>query len=103
MTQKPQHIRVLEYLHYVGALTSLTALSELGIISFPKRISQLRQQGISIDDEFVTVTNRFGEEVTVKQYTLDVEGTDMEFVDRLERTYDVRRSNSETSSSNELC
>ena len=88
-TIKPQYIKTLEYLHHVGPLTSLKALDELGIISFPKRICQLKQQGIKIDDEFVSVTNRYGELITVKQYSLNEEDTDMDFVEQLEKIYEI--------------
>jgi len=59
-TEKPQHELVLEKLQQGYYLTSLDALKELGIISFPKRISTLRNLGHKIEQESITVKGRFG-------------------------------------------
>jgi len=57
----PQHMAVLEYLHQVPeGLTSLEAVTRLGIISFPKRISTLRQMGFYIEQKSIVVKSKLG-------------------------------------------
>lgn len=46
----------LEYMREHGSITSLEAIQELGIMSFPKRSEM--------------VTNRYGKRVMVKRYSL---------------------------------
>lgn len=66
-----QQIRVLEYIAEHGSITSLSAQRELGIISLPKRISELRKLGYCILDRTIRVANRFEEGCTVKLYYFD--------------------------------
>ena len=68
-----QERRVLEYILDNGSITSLQAQQELGVISLPKRISELRRKGIEIESKMVTVPNRYGERCRVCQYYLDEE------------------------------
>lgn len=64
--------RVLNYLKKGRSLTSLTALKYLGIISFPKRICQLKAMGHNIDKKRVAVINRFGDRIYVMRYSLNL-------------------------------
>lgn len=61
-----------QYMKEHGALTSLTALTELGIISFPKRICEMEKRGIKVDRKKITVIDRNGDIKLVNEYTLAV-------------------------------
>ena len=50
-------------------LTSLTALTELGIISFPKRICEIKH-GHNVKKTRITVIDRFGNPKSVIEYSL---------------------------------
>lgn len=68
-TRPNQCSRLLNYIEKNGSITSLTALTELGILRCGARISEIRnKKGIEIDDEWITVTNRFCEPCRVKRY-----------------------------------
>lgn len=66
-----QQIRVMEYIAEFGSITSLEAQRDLGIISLPKRISELRDLGYGILGKHIPVRNRYGETTTVVQYYFD--------------------------------
>ena len=51
-------------------LTSLDARDELGILDYPKRISNLRAMGVVIKDRWKRVKTRFGKYTRVKEYYL---------------------------------
>ena len=65
-----QAMRTLAYLREHGSITSFEADIRLGIISFPKRILELKQMGFYITSKFEKVENRFGEMVKAKRYYL---------------------------------
>lgn len=58
------------YMQEHGALTSLTALTELGIISFPKRICEMEKRGIKVERRRITVVDRNGDLKQVNEYRL---------------------------------
>lgn len=62
--------RVLNVLRTGSSLTSLDALKDLSIISFPKRICELEKDGYIINSVRVAVKNRFKEKVTVNSYKM---------------------------------
>jgi hypothetical protein len=64
----------LEYMREHGSITSLEAIQELGIMSFPKRICELEQMGYLIKKRSEMVTNRYGKRVMVKRYSIIEEG-----------------------------
>jgi hypothetical protein len=64
----------LEYMRERGSITSLEAITELGIMSFPKRICELEQMGYLIKRRTEMVTNRYGKRVLIKRYSLIEEG-----------------------------
>jgi len=66
-TETPQWKRALERMQKGYYLTSLSARTDLGIISFPKRITELRKRGHKIEQEPITVRTRYGK-VRVNQY-----------------------------------
>ena len=59
---KTQRNRVLEWLYRHGELTTRDAVVELGIMSLPKRIEELRKSGHAIKTEYRTSKNgaRYG-------------------------------------------
>ena len=59
-----------EYMLEGNSLTSLTALTELGIISFPKRICEMEARGIKIKRERIKVLDRNNREKHVIRYSL---------------------------------
>ncbi|MBQ1296504.1 MAG: helix-turn-helix domain-containing protein [Clostridiales bacterium] len=68
-----QQNRILDYLTKHESITRLEAWNALGISELPKRISELRQIGYVIEDEWKEVTNRYGERTRVKAYSLPEE------------------------------
>ena len=65
-----QRDRVLQYLQNGGVLTRLNSFDQLGIIEAPARITELRQEGYDIRTKRVTVKNRYGEKVSIAQWTM---------------------------------
>ena len=63
-----QNKRLLDYLKQGKRVDPLIAWSELGIYRLGSRIFDLRDSGHLVDDEWVKVPNRFGEEIRVKSY-----------------------------------
>ena len=53
-----------------GSINPLEAMQEYGIMRLAARIKDLRKQGVHIKDEMQTGTNRFGERVHWKKYSL---------------------------------
>ena len=70
MTQKD---RVYDYMVRFGGITALEAMTELGVFRLASRICDLKRDGVKIKSEWVTVTNRFGEDCRVVRYSL-IEG-----------------------------
>ena len=71
--KKTQSERVLAYMKEFGSITQFEAFQDLGCSRLAARISDLKEQGIPIKSEMITVKNRFGENCSVKQYSLAVE------------------------------
>jgi len=70
-TKKKEHVpqwkRALERMQKGYYLTSLSARTDLGIISFPKRITEIRRNGHKVEQESITVKTRYGK-ARVNQY-----------------------------------
>lgn len=64
-----QRDRMLKYLMDFGSITRLEAMSELGIIEAPARISELRQRGHIITTSREYGKNRYGETVSWAKWT----------------------------------
>ena len=62
MKKPKQTDRVLSWLRTHGELTTREAVTELNIMSLPKRIEELRKSGVSIRMEYRTSANgaRYG-------------------------------------------
>jgi hypothetical protein len=61
--------RAISYMREHGSLTSLEALTELGILSFPKRICEMKKQGFYIKTKWESGEGRNGK-YRVKRYFL---------------------------------
>lgn len=68
-----QEQRVLNYMQNVGAISSLDAIRELGILRLGARIFTLRKRGYNILGRTRTATNRFGDKVHYTEYFLESE------------------------------
>lgn len=68
MKKDNQQKRILKYIGSRGSITRIQAYNELGITELPKRVSELKQKGVPIGDEWVEVQNRYGEKTRVKAY-----------------------------------
>lgn len=62
--------RVLRHLRDYGAITTLEAIREYGILRLASRIADLKQKGYEIASETQTGKNRYGESVRYKVYKL---------------------------------
>lgn len=62
--------RAISYMREHGSLTSLEALTELGILSFPKRICEIKQQGFYITSKWESGESAYGNKFRVKRYYL---------------------------------
>ena len=62
--------RVKEYLESGQTLNRLMAWDELGILECPARISELRASGVEIVTKRKTVTNRYGESVSIAEWSI---------------------------------
>lgn len=65
--------QILNYMKQFGGITQYQAIVDLGVMRLASRISDLRQCGIKINDQWVTVNNRHGEKCRVKRYSLGAE------------------------------
>jgi len=65
-----QQQRVLEHLQAGHTLTRLESWDRLGIIEVPARINELRNAGHKIITERQTVTNRYGEKVSIAIWSM---------------------------------
>jgi hypothetical protein len=68
MTQKD---RVLRHLQDCGSITTWEAIQDYGITRLSQMILLLRQEGLQIDDEWLSSKNRYGEAARFKKYILE--------------------------------
>lgn len=72
MTQKEA---VIKYITDFGSITPMQAFSDLGITKLATVVSELiRKDKVAITKNSVTVTNRYGRNVTFKKYSFPKEG-----------------------------
>ncbi len=62
--------RAIAYMREHGSLTSLEALTNLGILSFPKRICEMKKQGFYVKSQWEHGESAFGNKYRVKRYYL---------------------------------
>ena len=67
---KSQNTRLLDHLMSADSVTPMQALGELGIYRLAARINDLKNKGHSITKRTVTVSNRFGEDCRVAEYSI---------------------------------
>lgn len=60
--------RIIAYMDEHGTITPFEAFTELGITKLATRISELLRCGEKIEKKYITVRNRFGEDVQVMEY-----------------------------------
>lgn len=60
--------RVYDFIKKHGSITTLDAFLELGETRLSARIFELKEKGVRLDDEWIDVSNRFGESRRVKKY-----------------------------------
>ena len=65
-----QHDRILRHLKDHGALSTLDAMKEYGIMRLSARVSELKMMGYKISSELVKGKNRYGEPTRYAIYTL---------------------------------
>jgi len=67
---------ILNYIAERGSITSLEAITHLGITQLSSRISELRRKGYNIEKVPERVKNRYGKSCTILRYYLvNNEGT----------------------------
>lgn len=66
-----QNKRVLEHLSTGKTITSVDAWRDLGITRLSARISELKQEGHSIQKNTIKVPNRYKEMCSVAEYYLE--------------------------------
>jgi len=62
--------RMVQYMNEFGKITTYEAVSELGINSPRKCISELIKCGFPVIKKTVKAVNRYGDKVTFKEYSL---------------------------------
>lgn len=72
MGKATQAERVLAYIEEFGSITQYEALKDLGVMRLASRISDLKNQGVPIRGEVISVKNRFNEDCYIKRYSLAV-------------------------------
>ena len=66
-----QKQRLMEFFKTGKKITSLEALSQLGIYRLSARMSELENVGVTISRERITITNSYGQEVRVMRYWIE--------------------------------
>lgn len=70
MAKLTQCERVLRHLEDYGAISSLEAMQEYGIMRLASRINDLKCAGVPIVSERCTSKNRYGEQTSYSVYRL---------------------------------
>ena len=63
--------RILRHLKDYGSITSMTAITEYGILRLASRINDLKRRGYNIISETKTGKNRYNEATHYKVYKLE--------------------------------
>lgn len=64
--------RIIQYMEDFGSITTMEAFSQLGCTRLSEYIRQIRQERI-VKDEWVKLTNRYGEKIEFKKYFFEEE------------------------------
>ncbi len=65
--------RIVKYIQEFGSISPLEAFRDLGITKLATRISEMRKDGMSFNQEYMKAKNRFGETVHYMRYYLPKE------------------------------
>ena len=65
-----QSERIIRYMQDFGSITPMDAF-RMGITTLATRVSEMRRDGIQIEDDWVKDKNQFGEPVRFKKYWLE--------------------------------
>lgn len=65
-----QYDLILKYLRDFGTISPYEAFRDLGVTKLATRISEMKQKGYEFKSEWVTTTNRYGQEIRYKRYSL---------------------------------
>ena len=68
MGKVKQTEKVLRYMKEFGSITSLQAMTDLGVMRLASRITDLKQSGYDIKSRFIHSKNRYGEPIKFKEY-----------------------------------
>lgn len=64
--------RIIQYMEDFGSITTMEAFSQLGCTRLSEYIRQIRQERI-VKDEWIQLTNRYGEKIVFKKYFFEEE------------------------------
>lgn len=67
MTQKE---RIYNYMQDFGSITPIQAFTDLGITKLATRISEMKRDGVLIEQQMIKVKNRYGDKTEVMKYSL---------------------------------
>lgn len=65
-----QNKKIKQHLKKGRSITAMDALKKYAIFRLASRINDLKNEGLKIKSEFISVKNRFGKLVNVKKYYL---------------------------------
>lgn len=65
-----QYDLILKYLRDFGTISPYEAFRDLGVTKLATRISEMKQKGYEFKSEWITTTNRYGQEIRYKRYSL---------------------------------
>lgn len=68
--------KIVNYIKEFGSITPLDAFRDLGITKLATRISEMRKNGMTFNQEYEKGKNRFGETVHYMRYFLTSENED---------------------------
>lgn len=73
MSKVTQHERIYNYMKDFGTITPFQAFSDLGVTKLSTRIGEMKRKGIAIEQDSISVKNRYGDKTEVMQYWLGEE------------------------------
>ena len=63
--------RIRQYIKDFGSITTLEAITDIGVLRLGARISEMRKRGENIRGEREYVKNRYGKKVPIVRYFLE--------------------------------
>lgn len=67
-----QNDMILRHLQDYSSITTWEAIQEYGVTRLSARISDIKDMGYIITDEWVSTPNRYGEMISFKKYSLEM-------------------------------